>query len=345
MKTPPLVTVIMAVRHNEQYVGAAIQSVLNQSYTNLELIVISSFDSNKASVDIIDSFKDSRLKHFQASQSRTLLPMVINQGLSLAKGKYIARMDSDDMSLPKRLETEVAFMESRPDIAIAGAYAKTFGKKAGIFMKNPTKPEEIKANMLFRMSFVNPTVIMRSDALRQAGLLQYDERLKYCEDLDFFVRAAKKIKLANIPRILLHYRTHDTQATLQEKDFQADIRDSIFQRQLDEFGIPQGDKRRAVYRAIRTFFADKATAAFLSEAEKWFKDIAAINRNRRVYDQEALERVFGNEWLSMCRLAIKKMGIPAWHIFWRSEIRHWLKKEPHNLGRLVKFYCARLQHT
>lgn len=340
MKTSPLVSVVMAVRDNEQYVGAAIQSILNQSYVNFELVVISSSGSNKASVDIIDSFKDSRLKHVHVTPERNLLPMVINQGLSLAKGKYIARMDSDDISLPKRLETEVAFMENHPDIAATGAFAKSFGKKSSILMANPTEPEDIKANMLFHMSFVNPTVIMRASALRQKGLLQYDERLKYCEDLDFFVRAARKVKLANIPKVLLHYRTHDAQATHQEKNFQADIRDSIFQKQLDAFEIPQDDERRLIYRAIRTFSADKEVPAFLSEAEKWFKDIANINLSRRVYDQKSLESVFGNEWLSICRLSTNKIGKMARKIFWHSEIRSWLKIEPRNLGRLAKFFFS-----
>ena len=336
MNTNPLVSVVMAVRHNEQYIAEAIQSILNQSYKHFEFIIVSSFGSHKESVDIIDSFRDPRIRHVHAESSRSLLPMVINQGLNLAKGKYVARMDSDDISLPHRLETEVTFMENHPDIAIAGSYAKTFGKK-NIFMRNPTKPEDIKAHILFHMSFVNPTVIIRTETLQKEGLLRYDENLKYCEDLDFFVRVARKICLANIPAVLLHYRTHDTQATHQEKDYQSGIRDAIFQTQLDQFGVPAGDKKRAVYRSIRTFREEDASAEFLSTAEAWFQDLASMNLSRGIYEQNALKGVLANEWFTLCRLSTKKLGATTWRIFWRSEIRRWLKNEPRTVVRVIKF--------
>lgn len=335
----PLVTVIMPVRNNEDFLVEAIESVLKQTYRNLELIIISAFDSNEASLAIIEGFNDSRIIHIKRDALNTYIPAARNIGLEHARGVYIAYMDSDDISLPHRLETEVKFMEKHLDIAVAGSYAKSFGKKTGIIMRNPTYHDDLKVNMLFHASMVNPTAIVRAKTIKQHDL-RYDENLKYCEDLDFWVRAITKVRFATIPKVLLLYRTHDKQATHQEKEFQANLRDGIFQKQLDVFGISPNDPKRILYRAIRTCSANEATPEFLSEAERWFKNIAKINQYNQIYDPKALEHGFGSEWLALCRLSVPKLRADAWKIFWHSEIRHWLKMKPRNLGRLAKLYFS-----
>ena len=341
MEIKPFVSVTMLVYNNEAFLRDSIESVLNQTYKNFELLILSAETTNKESLAIINSFSDPRVVHIRRDAASAYITGARNLGLDRSRGVYIAHMDSDDIALPRRLETEVKFMEKHKDIAIAGSYAKTFGAKNGIIMRNPLRHEEIKANLLFHTSMVNPTVIMRKDAvcLRK---IRYDNSLKYSEDLDFWSRAIHEVKFANIPKVLLFYRTHEKQLTHQEKDVQENGRDKIFQKQLDKLGIASDDKKRTAYKAIRTFRAEEATQDFLKTAEEWLKSIVSINLPNGTYEQEALKRVLAKEWLNLCRLSVRKMGANAWKIFWRSEIRHWLKKEPRALGRMTKFYCAAL---
>ena len=135
-------------------------------------------------MDIIDSFKDRRIVHTRGTPDSAMISDVRNLGIDSAQGIYIAWMDSDDISLPERLKTEVEFMETHPAIDIAGSYAKTFGKRGGIVMRNPVSNDELKASVLFNASMVNPTTIMRLESLKKTGF-QYAKGLKYCEDLDF----------------------------------------------------------------------------------------------------------------------------------------------------------------
>ncbi|MEK7575021.1 MAG: glycosyltransferase [Patescibacteria group bacterium] len=339
MKTKPLVSVIMPVYNNEAFLHESIESILRQTYDNFELLILSSEKTSQESLAIIESFTDPRILHVRRDTTSAMISDARNLGLDRSKGVYIAYMDSDDISLPYRLETQVAFMENHPDIAIAGGYAKTFGLKAGILMKNPIRPEEMKANMLFYASVVNPTAIVRKDTLKHEKI-RYTANLKYCEDLDFWIHASRKVKIATIPKILLLYRTHDNNATHQEKDFQETLRESIFQKNMDELEIPTDDQKRILYKTIRTFSADSASPNFLSLAENWFTDIARINISKNIYEQKSLGNVLANKWLEMCRLGSKELGRDAWKIFWQSTTRSWLKKDIRTAGRVLKFFIA-----
>lgn len=343
MKTTPLVSVIMLVYNNETFLRDSIESILQQTYRNFELLILSAENTNKESLAIIESINDPHIIHIRRDRNSNYVSTARNLGINRSKGVYIAYMDSDDIALPNRLDIEVRFMERHRDITIAGAYAKTFGTKSGILMRNPLRHEDIKASLLFHTSMVNPTTIIRKDAINRYEL-RYDEGLKYCEDLDFWSRAIHKVKFANIPKVLLLYRTHEKQLSREVKDVQEEVRDKIFQRQLDSLGIKNDNDKRIVYRAIRNFRAEETSPVFLENAEKWLKDIVSINLSRHAYEQKVLENELAEKWLNLCRVSMQKIGYFAWRVFWRSEIHQWLKKEPRNIGRLMKFFIeARLR--
>ncbi|MEN6462126.1 MAG: glycosyltransferase family 2 protein, partial [Syntrophomonas sp.] len=165
----PLVTVLMAVYNGEQFLKESIDSILSQTFSDFEFIIVddASTDNSRA---LIDSYADPRIRVISNAHNLRLAGS-LNRGLSLARGKYVARMDADDISLRQRLEKQVAFMESRPDIGVSGSWLECFGDKRQVW-EYPVDPGIIRCNLLFQNQLGHATVIMR----RQ---LMTDKRLFY----------------------------------------------------------------------------------------------------------------------------------------------------------------------
>src|SRR5437870_2747896 len=136
----PLVSVILPVHNGEQYVREAVQSILDQTYKNFELLVLISAQSNEESIKILNSFRDERIKLIYRKPEENL-PLALNRGIKESTGKYIARMDADDISLPNRLKGQVRFMEKNEDIGIVGSRVESFGMGKNFVSKNFTDHE------------------------------------------------------------------------------------------------------------------------------------------------------------------------------------------------------------
>lgn len=334
----PLVSVILPIHNNELYIGDAIQSILDQTYQNFELLVLISNTTNKESLDIISSFSDSRIRNIYRTSDENL-PKALNRGIRESKGKYIARMDADDVSLPNRFERQVAFMENNPDITILGSWAKTFGAKDSV-IKHPTRPEEIKVNLLFQTSIVHPTVMMRKQSMEENDL-KYNPEYWCSEDIDLWARSVEKVKLENIPEILLRYRTHPLQATLVSKEKISEIRNEVRIRQLSHLGIIPNSRELYIYNMMIEF-KNKEGQGFLDEAGEWLKKIAEANLKTKIYNQKTLEETLGEKWFITCYISASGIGLTSWNKFWKHQASRWFKKNVRNIGRLTKFLSKSL---
>lgn len=202
----PLVSVILPVYNGAKTIKRAVESILVQSFSNFELIIIND-GSNDETPQILNSFTDSRIKILH--QENSGITVALNKGVEAANGKYIARMDADDISLPERLEKQVNFLEAHPDIAVVGCANKIIyqdGKEAVRY--RAFTHNEIMKNFVKITPVPHSSVIMRKDALIDVGL--YDpktdgsKKIWMTEDYDLWVRFAKKgYKFANLPDILL----------------------------------------------------------------------------------------------------------------------------------------------
>ncbi len=338
-KNTPLISVILPVHNGEAYLAEAIESILKQTYTNFELIILSTADTSEASLSIIQNFNDPRIHHIRRTPDLACLPAALNRGIDLARGIYIARMDADDIALPRRFETEIAFMEKHPEIGIVGSYAKTIGRNTGTIMRHPLHHEEIRANLLFHSSMIHPTVLMRKKTLDDLNL-RYNPTLEKTEDYEFWYRASKTLRIANIPKILLLYRTHEGQATYREPEKQTEVRNGICADAFGKLGIPFSSEEKIMYEHLRQY-RKASSPEELAKVSKWFIQIESANETKHIYDRRALKQLLGQEWLTYCRLSAG-LGRVAWQTFWRSEVRSWIKKDPKTLGRLLKFYFATL---
>ncbi|MBT6004733.1 MAG: glycosyltransferase family 2 protein [Prolixibacteraceae bacterium] len=195
----------MPVYNVEKYLQEAIESILNQTYSNFEFLIINDGSSDKSG-EIINSYNDSRIVYLQNNKNKGLV-YTLNYGISLAKGEYIARMDGDDISLPDRFETQVAIMGKFKDIVVCGSWMKTFGLDNECIWSTPTQDALIKASLVFASCIYHPTTMFRRETLIK-NRLNYDPKYIHAEDYELWIRLADFGELANISQVLLKYRKH-----------------------------------------------------------------------------------------------------------------------------------------
>jgi len=201
----PIVSVVLPVKNGAQYIGGAIDSILNQTFSDFELVIIDD-GSDDATAKIVQNYTDPRIR--LVSQENQGVSKAANHGFALAKGKYITRHDHDDLSMPTRLEKQVRFLENHPECGLVGAWAQIWSGAVPTSRvhRHPTSPGEIAFALLFNAPFVNASCLFRKEVLEWSGGYTEDENRTPPEDYEFFSRIAQKFDLANLPEYLMIYR-------------------------------------------------------------------------------------------------------------------------------------------
>lgn len=209
----PEISAIMSVYNGEAYLKEAIDSVINQTFVDWELIIINDC-STDSTEDILSAFaeKDKRIKVY-TNEVNMKLPASLNRAISLCSGKYIARMDADDICLPDRFEKQYRFMEDNKDVSLSSCRFMTM--KNGVYASGGAggrcDNDALRAMLLVANPILHPGVIAKSDVMKRFG---YDTTLTCTEDLELWTRMAiadQKIQIQ--PECLLIYRLHDKQIT------------------------------------------------------------------------------------------------------------------------------------
>ena len=235
----PRISVVMPVYNNERYLRTAIESVLSQTFGDLEFIVISESDTSSESRSIIDSYADGRINHVR-NESRLGMIESLNVGLKLSKGEFIARMDADDVSLPNRFARQLEFLNMHPDVGIVGSSSRIVNDSGSTVLIDirPCKAVMARWRSLFGPPLSHPSVMARTQVIRQIG--GYDPRV-ICEDYDLWIRALEVTKIENMSEILLIRRVHDRSSTLLQQErvdcthigLSQKILTSLLQREVD----------------------------------------------------------------------------------------------------------------
>ncbi len=308
MKTtpPPKVTVLMPVYNGEEFLREAIASILGQTFTDFELLIIDDGSTDR-SREIVAGFQDGRIR-LVCNETNLGIAATLNRGLALAGGEFVARMDSDDRSHPSRLMKQVEFLDANPMVAACGTWLKTFGKDLAVW-RFPLGHDEIKARMLFQNSFPHAPVMLRRDAL-PADQLQYRPGFPGAEDYDLWVRLMNRFRLANLPEVLYHYRQYDQQVTRERSDLKAASGNRIRRALLEEFGVDMSEDEFQLHCMI----ALNIRGYSLDAAEAWLVKIARTNRDRHYFEPDALSRVLGRYWLASCARS-SRAGLSIWRRF------------------------------
>ncbi|WP_052399128.1 glycosyltransferase family 2 protein [Candidatus Francisella endociliophora] len=208
----PLISVVMPVYNAEKYVGEAIESVLNQTFKDFEFIIINDGSSDK-SLDIIKKYQKIDDRFVLIDRENKGLVFSLNEGVILAKGKYIVRMDADDISLPKRFSEQVEFMERNHKVGVCGTWIKKIGEDYNeCFWKPQKNDKKLKSLLLYYVPFAHPSVIIRRKVLINNNIF-YNHEYKNIEDYKLWVDLYKYTEFSNIQKVLLYYRVHDNSVT------------------------------------------------------------------------------------------------------------------------------------
>jgi glycosyltransferase involved in cell wall biosynthesis len=204
MKETPLISIVMPAFNVEKYIKKAVESIINQTYNNWELIIIDD-GSTDNTVQIIKSFTDKRIIFLKNKKNIGHRGFVrnLNRGLELAKGEFIVRMDSDDISLPTRIEEQIAFLQKHPNITFLGTSVIEIDENDKIIAKKefPKTHKKIVKTMKKKNCIIHPTLAMRKNTLR------YREKMFYVEDYDLYLRGIKKkYEFASLRKPLVKYR-------------------------------------------------------------------------------------------------------------------------------------------
>lgn len=202
----PLISVIMPVYNAGRYLKQAIRSILNQSYSNFEFIIINDASTDN-SLRIINSFKDRRINIINLHKN-VGVAKALNIGLNISQGKYIARMDADDVSLPERLNILRNYLDTHPKTGIVGSWAVEIDQtgKTVSAVNTLTSDAQIKRQMIYHNPLIHPTVMFRSGLTYTYG--NYDEKLNGAEDWDLWLRWGRYTQISNLPQVLLKYRRY-----------------------------------------------------------------------------------------------------------------------------------------
>ena len=209
----PEISVIMSVYNGETYLEEAIESVIAQTFKNWELVIINDCSTDSTG-EILAGFaaRDSRIK-VHTNEVNLKLPKSLNKAISLCCGKYIARMDADDICLPDRLEKQYRFMEENSDVSLSSCRFMTV--KNGVYMSGGAggrcDSKALRTMLLVANPILHPGVIAKAEVMKS---FNYDTTLTCTEDLELWTRmAAADLKMQILPECLLIYRLHDKQIT------------------------------------------------------------------------------------------------------------------------------------
>jgi glycosyltransferase involved in cell wall biosynthesis len=264
-----MISAIMSAYNSENFIKEAIDSILSQTFSDFEFIIINdaSMDSTES---IIKSYGDSRIKLINNQQNEGLAKS-LNTGLDIANGKYIARMDADDVSLPERFQKQFDFMEQNQDIDICGTFYETFGNKSCV-VRTPENDTDIKDALFFSNCIAHSSVMMRKSTIDKFGI-KYDENLRSAQDYELWCREADRLKYANIPEILLKYRVHENQTGFAKKKEQDDAADNVRIRNLNKIVVLLTNSEHNIYLSVLKYRYDFNSTTDMISACEFFEKI------------------------------------------------------------------------
>ncbi len=274
------------------------QSILDQTFGDIELIAIDD-GSTDSTPEILDGFsrRDGRIRVIRRT-GRGLVP-ALNEGLALSRGKYVARMDADDVARPERLFRQVEYLEANTGCIVLGTAVRVFG--AGL-RSHDIFPEPDSDALRFRALFQNPiyhpTVLLRSSTFKSAGLA-FDPDFQHAEDYDLWARAMEHGSMANLPLVLLDYRRHAESVGSRHNAIQVKNANRIRQRLIHKaFGI-FADNRTLILHGLIGSLDKVRCVALRKDVQLWINRLGKANLQSGYVGSEIATSILDEyrEWL------------------------------------------------
>lgn len=282
----PLITVIMPTYNTPiDFLSQAVNSILQQTYSNIEFIIIDDCSNDGGeTIKYLKSINDRRILIVQNSFNIGITAS-LNKGLELATGKYIARMDSDDISLPNRLAIQFNYMESHPNVIVLGTGIKAFGDSSYDLIRTIPEREYYRCSLLFGNTFAisHPTALFRASLILK-NEIKYDSSLPTAQDYDMWNQCCNYGELFIIPEVLLYYRVHKLQISNAKRQLQKDCTKKI-----------QGKILKNIYSDIDDSVIEKhyiicTQKKITYDSLKWFKSLRTFNCCKGYYLDSAFTK-------------------------------------------------------
>ncbi|MFZ8170822.1 glycosyltransferase family 2 protein [Alteromonas macleodii] len=289
------VSVLMPAHNAEQYVIAAISSILSQEYTNFKLIILND-GSTDGTGKILSKFKDldSRIEIHENPQKTGILA-ARDKLLSLVDTEFYAWMDADDISTPDRLRKQITFLESNPKIDVVGGAWSILGTNKVTVPYS--EPKEIKAAMLVSNPFHNPVMMVRTEISRSLNFTYLNCGVKSASDFAFVTELNKVGTFSTLPDVLYFYRIHPSQESTANGIVQRASLKSLMRRQFEYHGIEVPD---SIVSVIRTFPGELTTKKQVNAVALIYKRLLEANSKQHWYDQDYLTKHLTISFRRMC---------------------------------------------
>lgn len=268
-----------------KHIAKAIKSILSQTLDDLELIVIND-GSTDDSLDLIKSFDDPRIILIE-NQTNIGIIQSSNKGLKLARGQYIALMDADDISMPRRLEKQAYFLDTNHDVAACGSWARIFGNVFGV-AKTPTDSEELAATFIFENMIINSSAMVRRDVLEKEKM-KYRDDFPHAHDYDLWARLSLTHKLCNLDEILIKYRVHQAQDSQKSAKLQRESAIKIKKYLLKNIGIEPTPLELETHLAITTI--NSGSDISMKEVVEWLCRLRKTNSENKFFDPIRFDKI------------------------------------------------------
>lgn len=279
MKT--LISVVIPAYNCAQYLQESLNSILTQTYKPIEVIVVN--DGSTDNTDqILSSIKDSRLKVINNEKNSGIV-YSLNAGIKEASSDYIARMDSDDIAHPMRIEEQIAYLIKNKHVAVLGTHFEFLSHNTVV--KFPSEHNQIKSRLFYSNSLGHPTVMINRKIVGDD--LAYKEQYKYAEDYELWNRLSHKYTIENLPLNLLKYRIHPNQISSSLQPTQNEIVTAIRLENINRLGIQLYDSSR-----LDGIFRD--TFSLSNESAELARNIISANNKQNIYPQREFTSFIDN---------------------------------------------------
>lgn len=280
----------MAAFNSENFIAESINSILNQSFKNFELIIVDD-GSTDNTVKMIEQFSDHRIRLFKNGQNKGL-EYTRNKLKVLAKAPLLAVLDSDDIAHPRRIEIQYRFMNDNPEFVLCGGQARIIDTKGIVTgkMQVPIKPKNLASQLLFGNVFINSSTMFRKDAFLAIGGYR---NLTLAEDYDLFVRMAEVGSVANIIKTVVDYRTHNNNISVKKiKDWDLNEK-KVLSYMLSSLQIETDDELLEIYHQI---VFGRLNQKNLENYFSLLRQIKEANELCHKYQSDDLSRKIYHKW-------------------------------------------------
>jgi glycosyltransferase involved in cell wall biosynthesis len=311
----PKISVLMAVHNGMPYLTDAMESIFSQTFRDFEFIVVDDASSDE-SAQVVRSVRNRSLRVIR-NKRQLGLSRSLNKGLAIARGRYVARMDADDISLPRRLADQYSFLETHLNVDVLGTWTETLGLNSEQVWRYPIDDAEIRAEMLFNSVLVHSSVMLRRSTFIRHGL-RYNPNVARAQDYELWARAADRLHFANLGVVLQRYRIHGRQVGKQQFATQQAVADEVRALEIRAIGLKPNQANSRLHNSISQWDFPVSRAGLLN-VEQWLLTLSSANKASRTYSIEALASVLERRWWAACRGALN-LGRVAWSLYTGSPL-------------------------